>query len=424
MSFGLGFWATAGGSAGGVNFISFMTAAGGANGLSIVKDSADNLYVSGASGSPSDIQLVKYSSAGVVQWQRKLASGTAESGTSIGVDSSNNIYVGATIQRSGNFSAFYVAKYNSSGTLQWQRFLDGTRYDDFSKLAVSASGVSYLVGGSDTPNSGSRSNPLIARYNTSGTIQYQAYANNADPGGYGLGAAVDTSDNYYFTGYAIVGGIPRFQTYKINSSNTVQWQARLDSSGDAIGYACATDSSLNVFVVGSSGSYSVEDAQIIKYNSSGVVQWQRTLSTASQESFSDVHVDSAGDIYAIGFVKISGVNHGLLAKYNTSGTLQWQRTFSNLSLSKITSDSSNNLYLSATNGANQVFVRVPNNGSATGTYSISGVSVTYAVATMTDASSSYTTGTYSVGLSGTSLTDGAGALTDSATTLTQTIVNF
>jgi hypothetical protein len=87
----------------------------------IVVDSGSNVYAlywnDGGTGVNS-YTIIKYNSSGTVQWQRQMSRGTYQRGLSMAIDSSDNIY---TVSYSGNTGWQYVVKHNSSGTLQWQR---------------------------------------------------------------------------------------------------------------------------------------------------------------------------------------------------------------------------------------------------------------------------------------------------------------
>ena len=131
-------------------------------GSGVAVDSSDNIYVTGytkggldnnSNSGSSDIFLVKYNSSGSKQWTQQLGTSSSESGYGVIADSSNNIYVtGYTVgdldnnTNSGSKDLFIV-KYNSSGSKQWTQQL-GSSLED-----------------------------------------------------YGLGVAVDSSDNFNVTGY-------------------------------------------------------------------------------------------------------------------------------------------------------------------------------------------------------------------------------
>jgi len=100
--------------------------------------------------------------AGAVTWQRFIGTNYTNIG-GIDTDSSDNVYV-AGQDNDGTGTKAFVAKYNSSGTIQWQRRLgdpcDGGTY----AIAVDDAGNSYSCG-----KKASGQNGWIAKLDTSGS---------------------------------------------------------------------------------------------------------------------------------------------------------------------------------------------------------------------------------------------------------------
>jgi hypothetical protein len=85
----------------------------------IKTDSSNNLYACFADYAPlNSTVLVKMDPSGNILWQRKLFSSVSVSAGPITLDADSNIYVSGVSDNKG----FFV-KYNSSGVLQWQRFI-------------------------------------------------------------------------------------------------------------------------------------------------------------------------------------------------------------------------------------------------------------------------------------------------------------
>ena len=81
----------------------------------------------------------------IFQWQHVLENGQAQ-GNGITIDSSNNIYVCGKSRYFGS-DDMYVAKYNTSGTIQWQRRIgNNTNSEQANSVAVDSQGNVYLVG--------------------------------------------------------------------------------------------------------------------------------------------------------------------------------------------------------------------------------------------------------------------------------------
>ena len=112
------------------------------NGIAV--DSSGNVYVTGktesAGAGNTDLFIAKYDSSGTIQWQRTLGGTNGDEGYGVTVDSSGNVYVvGFTFSAGSGLQDWLIAKYNASGTIQWQRTLGGTS-DEFGRaIAVDSS---------------------------------------------------------------------------------------------------------------------------------------------------------------------------------------------------------------------------------------------------------------------------------------------
>jgi uncharacterized delta-60 repeat protein len=400
-------------------------------GNSVAVDSSGNMYLCGytnASGT-NDIQIAKYNTSGVIQWQRTLGgNGNTNRGYSITVDSSSNVYLcgGSFVGVSNDIQ---IAKYNTSGTIQWQRRLSNSSGQDLgNSVAVDSSGNVYIFGYS---NQSGTTDCQIAKYDTSGTIQWQRTLSGGTEIGYSV--AVDSSGNSYVCGYTSFGvsGTWGFIIAKYNTSGTIQWQRRLDSSGQDYGYSVAVDSSGNVYVCGQSNASGTDDIQIAKYDTSGTIQWQRTLGGGASDVGYSIAVDSSSNVYVCGYSNASGTVDIQIAKYNTSGTIQWQRSLGSSSTdigNSVAVDSSGNVYLcgytSVSGNSYFLFAKLPGNGGFTGTYTVGGYSFTYAASSLTDATSSLTDAASSLTDAASSLTSSTSTLTDAASTLTSSVTTL
>ena len=152
---------------------------GGANndyGYGIAVDSSGNCYVTGYTASAgagnNDVLITKYNTSGTIQWQRTLGGTGADYGYGIAVDSSGNCYVAGLTNSAGAGSTdVLITKYNTSGTIQWQRILGGSGTDISYGIAVDSSGNCYVTGYTDSAGAGAQ-DVLITKYDTSGTIQW------------------------------------------------------------------------------------------------------------------------------------------------------------------------------------------------------------------------------------------------------------
>jgi uncharacterized delta-60 repeat protein len=395
-------------------------------GNSVAVDNSGNIYICGQSNNSGsfDIQMAKYNSFGVIQWQRRLGSGNTEIGSSVAVSTLGNVYFLGSLAESGS-NYFSLSKYNDSGTIQWQRSLGlgATQNSGFS-VAVDTSENIYVCGTSTA--SGGITKGQIAKYNSSGTIQWQRRLDGVVELGELASVVTGYSGNVYTCGVSDAS-LPRaVQIVKYDSLGTIQWQRSLrDTVNNSVGKSVTVDSSENVYVCGNSGN----NFQIVKYNSSGTIQWQRTLGSSGQGQ--SIAADGSGNIYVCGSSSASGTNNFQIAKYNTSGTIQWQRSLGGNAADlgrSVAVDAFGNVYVcgqaNASGTDDFMFAKLPADGSRTGTYVVGSYSITYAASSLTDAVSTSVSATSSLANSTSSLTSATSTLTDAASTLTSSVTQI
>jgi hypothetical protein len=168
---------------------------------------------------------------------------------------------------------------------------------------------------------------LLAKWNSSGTLQWQRLlgGSNSD---IGYDIAVDSTDYIYLTYTTQSAGLGgnELGLAKFDSSGAIVWQRNLGGSGADYGTGIRLDSNDNVFVIGRTTSQTKggEDTLIAKYNSSGVIQWQRLFGSANGEVGSSIAFDSSNNIYTLGYGTGYGAsfsNQLTLNKFPNDGSL-------------------------------------------------------------------------------------------------------
>ena len=400
-------------------------------GNDVAIDSDGNVYTSGVSN--GDIFVIKHDKDGTEQWQRLINTNSSEQ-IGIGLDSSNNVYVVGDTDESPSQGSldFHITKFNSSGTEIWQKGLGGSGIEQmFGHSTTDSSGNTYGTGYTTSAGQGTFAQ-YLAKWNSSGTVQWQRTLSMSGQHT-GRDVALDSSGNVYMCGESDLGTLnnTNLTLAKWASNGTHQWTRYLrGSSYGEYGYGVAVDSSDNIYVCGSTSSVGAgsNDLLLVKYNSSGTVQWRRTLGGSGSDEGKGVAVDSSDNVYVCGTTRSygNGTRYIMIAKYNSSGTLDWQNTLGGTADQDygehIKVDSSDNLYVvgkvqSTGQGSNDIFVaKLPNDGSLTGTYG----SLTYAASNFNGSSPSFTEGTPSLSSAVASLTPFTYTLTVSTGNLTST----
>lgn len=383
------------------------------SGRSVAVDSLNNIYVCGrtrltASG-PDISAIAKYNASGALQWQRTYQAVVSSEGDSLAVDGSGNVYICGTANIS-TVDRIIVAKYNSLGAVQWQRQLFPS-LGNASGFAVATddSGNVYVLG---RTNENSQTIPLIAKFDTTGTIQWQRTLGISFTTPSPNSITVDDSGNVYICGQYSLD----IFFAKYNSSGTLQWQKTINALGSDAAFSIKIDSSGDVYICGSTSSEGQGnfDCWLAKYNSSGVVQWQRVLGSASSDGAYSVAVDGSGGVYITGLAD----GEGVIAKYNSSGVIQWQRSLSRSSLRgrSLAIDGLGNVCFCGESSSSFVIARLPSDGSLTGTYQgfvYAASSFVDSSASLPDSTSSFGSSTSTLTVSSTSLTELAGNLVPS-----------
>jgi uncharacterized delta-60 repeat protein len=414
---------------GGGHWIGTLGGTDQSSGRAIGVDSSGNVYLSGYSTvtGVQSYQVAKYNSTGTIQWQGSLSasSGGDAFGLSIAVDSSGNSYHCGYFDFSGGQNSIGVIKYDTNRSPQWQRRLTNPVDPSIGRsVAVDSSGNVY-VGGSSI--SGGVNGAQIAKYNSSGTLQWQQRL-SASNEVICTGVALDSSANVYLSGYYNAGGATgnEILIIKYDTGGTLQWQRRLGGSADQIGNAVAVDSSGNVYVCGYAVGATIA-LIVAKYNTSGTIQWQRSLDGSGSEQGNSIAVDSSGNVYVCGR-NTTGSNAFLIAKYNTSGTIQWQRILSGGDAygMGIAVDGSNNFYICGysdqRSGNNDfLFAKLPTDGTKTGTYVVGGYPYTYAASSLTSATSTLTAASASLTDTPSGLTSATSTMSGNDTNLTSSV---
>ena len=278
-------------SSGTFQWVSTFGSTGRDVGYGIAVDSSGNYYILGyfegtvdfgggdvTSVSARDIFVLKLDSSGTFQWVNTFGGTSDNVGIGIAVDSSGNSYILGYFEGTVNFGGgnvtpagyndIFVLKLNSSGTFQWVSTFGSTSNDVGIGIAVDSSGNSYITGyfegtvdfGGGNITSSGGADIFVLKLNSSGTFQWvSTFGGTSTDVGYGI--AVDSSGNFYITGYfqgtvdfgggdVTSAGNTDIFVLKLNSSGTFQWVSTFGSTGRDYSEAIAVDSSGNSYITG------------------------------------------------------------------------------------------------------------------------------------------------------------------------------
>ena len=150
----------------------FGNAGGTTIGADCAVDSNGDVYLVGRTASPgtTDQFLAKYNSSGVLQWQLTQGASNTDRGTGVAVDSSDNVYVLGTVdhnQGTAPFTDFVLSKYDSTGTNIFQKRYGSTTANDYvGGITINDLDQIYVTGTYQQ----TRQNTLAARWSNAGIL--------------------------------------------------------------------------------------------------------------------------------------------------------------------------------------------------------------------------------------------------------------
>jgi hypothetical protein len=162
----------------------------------------------------------------------------------------------------------FAAKLDSSGSLQWHTFMGSSNNDYGTAIALDVSGNVYVAGYSGATWSlpvnahAGDEDAFVAKLDSSGSLQWNTFMGSSSSD-VGLDIALDGSMNVYLAGSSnATWGLPvsahagDYDVFaaKIDSSCSLQWNTFMGSSSTDYGSAIVLDGSMNVYLTGSSNA--------------------------------------------------------------------------------------------------------------------------------------------------------------------------
>jgi hypothetical protein len=209
-------------TAGTLNALSGRVFSSRGNTVHVAIASDNSVYATGQ-GNNQGTPIVKFNNNSTISWFREVGPWSTGGGNSISVDGSDSVLVTATNQ--GSSSA--VVKRDASGAFQWsQQFFLGSTANEKSLVAAdSANDVFYAQS-----SGSSQEDTYIAKFNSSGTLQWS----KTIPLSGICGVSADNLGNSY---YLIRNNSTSAGTVvKFSSSGTVLWQRQITTSLGSISY--------------------------------------------------------------------------------------------------------------------------------------------------------------------------------------------
>lgn len=306
----------------------------------IAVDNSGNVYIAGqanfTTATASYAFIAKFDSSGVLQWQKKIDATGADMATAIILDANANIYIAG--QTAGGNS--FVAKFDNTGTNVWQKILNYTAATDAAVcIALDASDNIYIGGQMNSV-------AYIAKYDNNGNLLWTRQTNGTVikkikiysnaifliDGIYGvmkLNSQADinvvASDTFgYIPTTSLVDSVA---TFNFSDADMTQLQAKycIETGGHG---TSAVDSSENVYTCFAAASPTYYQTNISKFNKDKELLWSYGVNTLNVNCFpASINIDASGNVYLTVLSYNINYGHFGIIKLNASGVFQWKKFY-------------------------------------------------------------------------------------------------
>jgi hypothetical protein len=309
----------------------------------------------------ADVMIIKSDSLGTAFWARTITGTNVENVRAVATDASGNIYVAGGFQgtiKAGNVSLTsngstdgFVVKYSTAGVVQYAIKIGGTGSEVINDIKVDASNLYFAGGFSNSLTFGSTISSAGESDVMVGSMNLSTGAANwvVSQGGYSfdMANALAIDNNFlYTTGYfcnnrdisgpynLASSGIFNMFVGKHNLSNgSMVWGRTLSGTGSEYGNGIALDASGNVVVSGTFNLHidapgarvvsrmiptrGAEDIFVTKFTAAGVYQWVYSMGGTGSDNFGKLSTyNASNNVVGSGFFQ----NNAFFRGYSLNST--------------------------------------------------------------------------------------------------------
>jgi hypothetical protein len=304
-----------------------------------------------------------------IEWQKCMGGTEDDKGHSI-IQTIDGGFISVGLTRSTDFdlignlssswSDLFVVKFSSNGIVEWEKYIGGTggeydpsiieTYDGNYLISAETFSNDEDVSGNHDPNCSTtwKTDAWIVKLDNLGNIIWQKCYGGSD---FDAGQAlIQTYDGgFVFAGYtmSVDGDLANINFYensfqgwivKIDTIGTIQWQKLIGGLGEDFLYSIQLTSDSGFIVAGVTSSHDgdvignngVESAWVVKLSNTGSIQWQKCIGSGNYSKATDVKQCSDGG-YIVACEKMvpvgteMGYSHGYVIKLTSSGNVEWEK---------------------------------------------------------------------------------------------------
>ncbi len=302
-----------------------------------------------------DVLLLKFDNAGDLEWARTAGGSFDDYAESVQqtVDG-GYIVVGPTRSFGAGDSDILLLKYDSAGTLEWARTAGGSEGDHAYTVQQTTDG-GYIVSGSSWSYVDPVGDILLLKFDSVGTLEWARTA-GGDSDEWAPSVQQTTDGGYIVAGHtrsSFSAGYFDTILLKYDSSGALEWARTAGGSSAEQADSVKQTNDGGYIVTGYTESYGAggKDVFVLKYDNAGTLEWARTVGGSTRDYGARVQQTAddgyiiAGDTDSYG----AGNQDVFLLKFSDIGTLEWARTAggSNLDCARALYQTDNGYYLVA-----------------------------------------------------------------------------
>jgi hypothetical protein len=282
-------------------------------------------------GTQSDVLLVKYDTNGSLVWHKTWGdNGANDHATSLAVDFAGNVFIaGFTDSYGEGGEDMLLLKYNSSGTLLWQKTWGEASNERALGITAGGTGDVFLVGFSNS-FSMAGSDVAIVQFSGGGSVTLQKVWDGGSIES--ATCAISDASSLYIGGYTDSFGAGASDALLLSLDNLGNLQLQKVWGGSGEDRALAIElSGTDVYLSGSTASYGAGgvDGLLLKYTTAGGLLWQKTWGGTADETLASLALDSGGNVFLAG--ESGSVNPGdvyaALLKLDNTGAFMYDKAW-------------------------------------------------------------------------------------------------
>jgi hypothetical protein len=208
----------------------------------------------------------------------------------------------------------FLAKYDSSGDLLWNRQIGSAVSDRGFEVTADALGNVFIVGSTRgslvSGNDNGHSEAFIAKYDAGGNFAWSKQL-GTNQGDVGMTASVDGLGNVYVAGYTQVAPPRQHDAIlrKYDSTGALLWTRQLGTSVTDVAYAVSADRTGGIYLTGSTNgnlagaNLGGDDLFLASYDEDGDLRWLRQFGSPELDAAWSVVSDGRGSVYVSGWTR-------------------------------------------------------------------------------------------------------------------------